>query len=337
VAEGSADPLVDVGIPAYGRPAYLRESVESVLSQTMDRWLLWISEDGPGSTAVAEAVKPYLTDPRIRYSVAGERLGPAGNKNILLRAGSAPFVAILDDDDRWHPAFLARRVSFLEEHPECGFVFSAVNEIDEAGQPFRQAGFFDREGVLASSDFVPRLLETNFVHTPSVLVRRSAYRAVGEAFDESLTYIYDAEMWFRLATRFPVGYLARCDADYRVHRSQVSFGIRPAQQILDFLDQAEAIVKRNGWDIPSGPRLRSQWLLSAALDELERGKRREAAAHLGRAMKIHPRAAADRRTVAVLAGLVLGQRAGRFVGGSAREWARRHRWRRAARRVRANP
>ena len=31
---------------------------------------------------------------------------------------------MLHDDDRWDPEFLARRLAFLEEEPECGFVFA---------------------------------------------------------------------------------------------------------------------------------------------------------------------------------------------------------------------
>jgi glycosyltransferase involved in cell wall biosynthesis len=330
------DPIVDVGIPAYRRPDYLTEAIESVLSQTLTRWRLFISEDGPGSSEVAAAVAPYLTDPRIHYSVAGERLGPPGNKNILLRAGSAPFVAILDDDDRWRPTVLTRRVSFLEEHPQCAFVFSAINEIDEQGRWLRETGFFGAEGVVESKDFVHRLLQGYFVRPASLLVRRTAYQAVGQAFDESFPYIYDEEMWFRLAVRFPVGYLAECDADHRIHHSQDSFGVRPADQILRFLDRAEAVVEREPWAAQWSQRernrTRSQWLLSATLDALERGEERRASAHLRRALRLHPWSVRDRRAIAALVGLTFGRRAGRLVGGSARALVRRQRWRRARRR-----
>jgi glycosyltransferase involved in cell wall biosynthesis len=330
------DAIVDVGIATYRRPAYLREAIESVLSQTLPRWQLFISEDGPGSSEVAEAVAPYLSDPRIRYSAAGERLGPPGNKNILLRAGSAPFVAILDDDDRWRPTVLASRVSFLEEHPECAFVFSAINEIDERGRWLRETGFFGAEGVVESKDFVHRLLQGYFVRPASLLVRRSAYQAAGQAFDESFPYIYDEEMWFRLAVRFPVGYLARCDADHRIHHSQDSFGVRPAEQILRFLDRAEAVVEREPWAAQwshrERNRTRSHWLLSATLDALERGDARSASAHLRHALRLHPWSVTDRRAVAAVVGLTFGRRAGRLVGGSVRALARRQRWRRVRRR-----
>jgi glycosyltransferase involved in cell wall biosynthesis len=328
-------PLVDIGIPTYDRPDYLAEAVESVLSQTFERWRLHISEDGPGSAATVRALEPYVRDPRIRYSVAGKQLKPAGNKNLLLRTGSAPYVALLDDDDRWHPTFLARRIAFLEEHPECAFVFSAVNHIDEQGRRIGEAGGFYTEGVIASGLFVPRLLKGYFVHTPSVLARRSAYEAVGNAFDESLPYIYDSEMWFRLGVHSPVGFLADCDADYRVHESQDSFGVRPSAQILSFLRHAEKVIAAQPWAANVSERdrrqTRARWFLSATLDHLEREDRRMAYTHLRQALKLDRHSLRDIRAIAALLGLGLGRRAGRFIGGTMRTGVRRHRWRRTKR------
>jgi glycosyltransferase involved in cell wall biosynthesis len=328
-------PLVDVAIPTFDRPDYLKETVESVLSQTFDRWRLYISEDGPGSRATARVLEPYLRDSRVHYSPAGEQLKPAGNKNRLLRMGSAPYVAILDDDDRWQPGFLARRIAFLDEQPDCAFVFSAVIRIDADGRPIGEAGAFYGEGLIKSEDFVPRLLQGYFVHTPSVLARRSAYEAVGNTFDETLPYIYDSEMWFRLAVHHPVGFLAGCDAEYRIHESQDSFAVRPSAQLLSFLRHAEKVVAQQPWasKLPQEDqrRTRANWFLAATLDDLERGNRRSAYAHLRQAVALDPRSKRDKRAVAALLGLVFGRRAGRLIGGSLRTFVRRTRWRRTRR------
>jgi glycosyltransferase involved in cell wall biosynthesis len=317
----------------------LKEAIESVLSQRLDRWRLRIMEDGPGSSTVAEAVEPYLSDPRIAYSAAGARRGAVGNKNMLLRTATAPYVALLDDDDRWHPSLLSRRVAFLQGHQDCGFVFSACYEIDEAGNRLRKTGFFGSEGVVQGKTFATRLLQGYFVRPDSLVVRRSAYEAVGNAFDETLPYIYDAEMWLRIALRFPVGYLANCDSDHRIHHAQDSFGVRASEQYLRFLDRAEVLVDRQQWAAHWSKRDRSQtrayWLLSATLDALEQGERRAASAHLRDALTLHPKSLADGRASAALVGVLFGRRAGRIVGGSVRGLARRHRWRRARRRERS--
>jgi GT2 family glycosyltransferase len=118
-------PAVDVGIPTCGRPSYPVEAVESVLAQTLAQRRLTVSEDGRGSDAVAAAVAPYLSDPRVRDVVTGQRLGAGRHMTHLIRTGSAPYVGLLHDDDRWGPRFLGRRGAFLDANAACGSVARA--------------------------------------------------------------------------------------------------------------------------------------------------------------------------------------------------------------------
>src|SRR5215471_276994 len=100
MASQAIDTLVDVGIPTFGEPRFLVETIESVLRQTFTGWKLTISENGPGSAAVAAAVEPFLSDPRVRYVTTGKNLGGARNSSSLVQGGSARYVALLHDDDR---------------------------------------------------------------------------------------------------------------------------------------------------------------------------------------------------------------------------------------------
>src|SRR5262245_45992679 len=118
------EPIVDVGIPTLGNCPYIFEAIESVLSQTFTAWRLVISENGTGNPLLRRRLEPYLKDPRVNHLVTGEKVGLGTNHNNIIRAGSAPYVGILHDDDRWQPEFLERRVAFLEAQRTCGFVFS---------------------------------------------------------------------------------------------------------------------------------------------------------------------------------------------------------------------
>ena len=208
---------MDVGIPTHGRPAFVREAIESVLAQTFGDWRLAISEDGPGGGPVREAVEPYLGDERISYIATGEHVGAAGNMSRLLQRGDAPYVILLHDDDLWEPEVLERRVRFLEGHPGCGFVFSGHFDIDGDGRRIGSAEFRLAEGVYPPETLAPMMLRANVMDImDSVLVRRSAYDAVGPEFDASLPRVYDWEMWARLAAgvrrRLPRGQGCRLPA-----------------------------------------------------------------------------------------------------------------------------
>jgi glycosyltransferase involved in cell wall biosynthesis len=304
-------PQVDVGMPTRGAAPYIGEAIESLLGQTHERWTLLISENGPGGGELEERLARYLDDPRISYSATGSDLGSARNHTRLIQAGRAPYVGLLHDDDRWDPDYLRRRVEFLEEHEECGFVFSGNREIDEHSQETKRSELVLAEGVYDSRRMVETLLRRNVIGWPTVLVRRSAYDAVGPAFDaDSLSFDY--EMWLRLALRFPVGYLAVRDADYRVHSQQVTMtSRRRGEQHVRLFEHVETLLdEAPQLEVDRGP-LRRRLAgahLSAALDALQDPDRGTAWRHLSTAVRTYPRAALDPRTPAALAGFVVGRR-----------------------------
>src|SRR5215210_4579156 len=106
----TSEPAVDIGLPTRGVALYIEETIRSVLAQSFENWTLLISENGLGGGELEERLRPYLSDPRIRYSATSEDIGAAGNHTRLIQAGSAPYVGFVHDDDRWHPEFLKRRL-----------------------------------------------------------------------------------------------------------------------------------------------------------------------------------------------------------------------------------
>jgi len=320
--------LVDVCIPAHGRPRYLVDAIESVFAQTLTSWNLVISEDGEGGGEIEKVVTPYLSDPRVSYVVTGENVGAARNMTSLIRRGSAPFVAILHDDDLWYPTYLARHVEFFEKHPEAGWAFSLVVIVDEAGHEVRRIAPQLREGVLPSEELVPRLLRTNFVEGTAVLVRRTAYEAVGPMFDPQFERIYDWDMFLRLAERFPTGHFHAWECAWRRHGAQSTFeGRLRGKEKLRFLDHSEAEVRKALPNLRLSKRhlarTRSRTHLMLAIDGLEKNEPRESAHEAISALKIYPLSIFDPQTPLILIGLVGGRRVRKRIGDLRLEARRR--------------
>jgi glycosyltransferase involved in cell wall biosynthesis len=280
--------LVDIGIPTFGEPRFLVESIESVIGQTIEAWRLTISENGPGSAAVAAAVAPFLSDPRIRHVTTGTNLGGARNSTRLVQAGSAPHVALLHDDDRWAPEFLARRVAFLEANPTCGLVFSSCDFIDDSGSVIHRFKVDLAEGVQDRKRFLRFLYLSNVICMPTVVVRRDCYEAVGPKFNDAVLY-YDYEMWLRIASRFDVGYLDVVDASYRIHTGQTTHDIdlKVGDHRLALLDAVDGVLPA---DFPAlqRRRARSGAHMRIALEAHEQGDRPRTATHLRKALRLYP-------------------------------------------------
>jgi hypothetical protein len=172
-----------------------------------------------------------------------------------------------------------------------------------------------------SATILPTLYQRHLIGTPTVLVRRDSYEAVGSEYKEML--FCDNEMWLRLAAYFDVGFLPVWDADYRIHEAQTSSRrTELAQEAFYVLDAVE--------DLPLPTYLRKKMRAEAhvhsALDAAERGAHRQSVRHLTQAVQadalslVRPTVAA--RMLAAVAALATG-RAGRNALASVRE----RRWR----------
>jgi glycosyltransferase involved in cell wall biosynthesis len=321
VTGAAAHTMVDVAIPTYGSADYLAEAIESVIGQRHEAWRLRIFDNGPGGGPAATAMAPYLSDPRVECITTGTVLPQTENWNRCIQAGDAPYVAMLHDDDYWDPDVLERRVAFMQAQPRCGLVFSSMRDVDERGSTIEEIPHRLPEGLHEPASFVPLLLEELVIGSPTPLVRRAAYEAVGPVFSERVKN-FDWEMWLRISLRYPVGYLAVRDCARRVHRSSMTSAAGRnvwGQEEIAVVDRFEELVEEQlpgvDWPVRARRRRRAAGHLIWALDALEEGKQRIARAHITAAVRDYPPCALDPRVPAGIAALAAGSRvAGGYRG-----------------------
>jgi len=101
-------PLVTICIPTYRRFEYLTEAVASAQAQTYPHVEIVIGDDGDRAEIAHWSRQCAQSDLRVRYQKNGSRLGLAGNWNAVSQAAKGDFLAIIGDDDRLLPDFVAR-------------------------------------------------------------------------------------------------------------------------------------------------------------------------------------------------------------------------------------
>ena len=119
---GSTSPLVSVAMLAYNQEPFLRESIRSVLAQTLTDLELVVLDNG-SSDATAAAVAEFA-DPRLVYVRLEQNLGPGGGVNRALAACRGRFVALATGDDLSHPRRLEAQLAAFER--SGGVVFWCV-------------------------------------------------------------------------------------------------------------------------------------------------------------------------------------------------------------------
>jgi len=132
---------VSIVVPAFNRPHYLQQTIQSVLAQEWQDWTLTVYDDG--DLADNREVVRAFGDARLDYHPNATRLGCDRNKFAGWRKATGKYIINLDDDDIWEPRFLSTVVPILEADSSLVAAFVSQYIID-------QAGVIDQEQTIAN-------------------------------------------------------------------------------------------------------------------------------------------------------------------------------------------
>ena len=98
-------PLVTILIPTYNRAEFLREAIQSAVTQTHRELEILILDDAsPDETAAVAA--EFADDQRVTYVRHSKNLGITGNWRAGIERAKGEFFCLLHDDDTFEPTFV---------------------------------------------------------------------------------------------------------------------------------------------------------------------------------------------------------------------------------------
>jgi glycosyltransferase involved in cell wall biosynthesis len=206
-------PLVSIVTPAYNCVDIVRETVESVQTQTFADWELLViddaSTDGTGHLLSSLAAQ----DTRIRVLRHESNLGPAVARNRGIELARGRLIAFLDSDDLWYPDKLQLQTDFMRS---SGVALSYTNYDKVRERSVLPAGFVEcpaqvgerellRSNPIACSTAMYDVAQTGRVYMPLIRKRQ------------------DWGLWLRIARRGFVGHnVGKTLATYRVRSGSLS-------------------------------------------------------------------------------------------------------------------
>src|SRR5438874_4990605 len=123
-----ATTVVTICTPSFNRADLIRETLDSLIAQTLPEWEMIVVDDGSTDNS-SDIVREYSArDPRIRLlSRDREPKGACTCRNIAVENALGRYVLFLDTDDLLAPFCLAQRVAVLESQRDLDFaVFSML-------------------------------------------------------------------------------------------------------------------------------------------------------------------------------------------------------------------
>lgn len=131
-------PLISVVMPVFNTPEpWLTRAIESVRSQTYEKWELCIADDASTASHISPLLARFAAlDPRIKFihRETNGHISAASNSALALATGE--FVALLDHDDEFAPHALAEIAFALSENPSIDFLYTDEDKIDTRGRRF---------------------------------------------------------------------------------------------------------------------------------------------------------------------------------------------------------
>ncbi len=198
-------PTFSVVTPSFNQAAYLRQTMESVLSQDIPG-MEYAVMDGGSTDGSAELIESYADRLFSRCSEKDRGQADAVNKGVSRTNGEV--VGWLNSDDLFLPGAARKALTFLAEHPDVDAVYGDVLSIDGDGKLMNVMRF---EQYTAED-----LMTFRVISQPGVFFRRSAWNRAG-GLDLSFSYLLDHHLWLRMAASGKFAYLSEPLAAARFH------------------------------------------------------------------------------------------------------------------------
>ena len=178
-------PLISIAVPAYQTPVeFLKQMIESLISQTYTGWELCIANASPDNEEMQRVLADYSAkDVRVRFCSLKENLGIAENTNRAFAMAKGEFIGLLDHDDLLAPNALYEIVNTLQDHPQADALYTdedkVTTDLDEHFQPHLKPDF--NLDLLRSNNYICHF----FVVRKSIVEKAGGFR---KEFDGAQDY-----------------------------------------------------------------------------------------------------------------------------------------------------
>jgi len=187
-------PLISIIMPVYNTAPFLKEAIESMLTQTETDFELILINDA--STDNSSEVIAQFNDPRIRTINNEKNLGLAVTLNKAIRVSTGKYIARMDGDDISLPNRFEEQLKIIKSADRRTVVCSTCLLIDEHGNKIGK--WKDDSKYSSPKEIRKQLPNNNCIVHPSVMVRRDL---LSEFFyDPEQHESEDYDLWLRMAS-----------------------------------------------------------------------------------------------------------------------------------------
>lgn len=233
------NPKISIVMPVYNGANYLKESIDSALSQTYKNIEVIVVNDGSSDNGETEKIALSYGD-KIRY-IPKENGGSSSALNVGIKNMTGDYFAWLSHDDIYTPDHVEKIVKRIDEkNKDNRIIICGISLIDGYGNPIPYPKK-QLSGEYSAAEMMGEIRNGANINGCCILIPKNIIDNVG-FFDETLIYVNDTDYWQRLMLN---GYVFTCFDEplskIRIHQNQVS--VRKAE----YFDKEKVILAESGF------------------------------------------------------------------------------------------
>ena len=228
--------VFSVALPVRNGADYIREALDSVLSQTYQHFEIVIS-DNASTDATPDILAEYAAkDARVRVSRSETSLGHAANVNRSIALASNEWVKFICHDDLFHPRCLEVLADAIRALPDSvGLIGNGEEHLFANGvrQPASDPGA-ERPAYYRGREFLKLLAAANapspMPALTTALVRKDVWEKAGK-FDGRFS-LFDSFLWVKALLVTDYAFVGPILTVNRIHGAQVAVSARKSLQAV---------------------------------------------------------------------------------------------------------
>ena len=191
---------VSVIIPNYNGMQYVKRCLDSLMAQTLKDWEILFIDNGSADGSRELVEKEY---PLVKVIALPENLGFCGAVNIGIRAATAPYVVLLNNDTEAEPEFLQELYDGIRRKPRAFsggammLQFHDREKIDDAGNFYNALGWAFALGKGKPAADYNKERKIFSACGGAAIYRKDLLEELGYFDEEHFAYLEDMDIGYR--------------------------------------------------------------------------------------------------------------------------------------------
>ncbi|MFC3904068.1 glycosyltransferase family 2 protein [Clostridium disporicum] len=196
--------MFSIIIPLYNKEKYIKETIKSVLNQSVQGFEIIVVDDGSQDDGLK--IVKNIDDDRIKI-IKQKNKGVSVARNNGIRNAKYEYIAFLDADDLWEEDFLESISELIKLYPNAGAYGTDYKLVDIKSKIEKvKSGYAYTEKYIITDNYFREACNNMHLTASSTVVRKDVFEKVGY-FPEGVSTWEDVDMWCRIGICYSIAFI----------------------------------------------------------------------------------------------------------------------------------